>query len=363
MFRPIRFLGLRSFGLPAGCAILAASCLLYTGCSSDAPSNSVSAKGETTPVDAYRAEAIPSERRISASGTLLANESVDLRAEQSGRITELRFDEGQKVSKGMLLLQIDDSEYRAQLRMLEARLLTAEADLHRKSELLKIQGVSQENYDLAVQSVESLLAEQELVHSRLRNCRIEAPFSGKIGLRYVSPGSFLTSGDPIAQLVQDDPIKIEFPVPQRYAHLISTGKEIGLQLEGLDSSLTAEVYAKEARIDPGTRTLTVRARCANPEGILLPGSFVEVDLLLETITDALMVPSNLLVPQLRGDKVLLMKNGLVVSREVETGLRSPSEVQITSGIQAGDTLIASALLSLKDGMSVELRTLLNEDQR
>lgn len=363
MRRHIRFQLPLRFGLPAGCGILALSLLLSTGCGTDAAPNPASAAGENTPVDAYRAEATATERRITASGTLLANESVDLRAEQSGRVTELRFDEGQKVSKGALLLQIDDSEFRAQLRMLEARLLTAESDMHRKSELLKIQGVSQESYDLAVQEVEALLAERELVNSRLRNCRIEAPFSGKIGLRYVSPGSFLTSGDPIAQLVQDNPIKIEFPVPQRYAHLIVAGKEIDLRLEGLDSSLTAEIYAKEARIDPGTRTLTVRARCANPTGTLLPGSFVEVDLLLETITDALMVPSNLLVPQLRGDKVLLMKNGLVVSREVETGLRSPSEVQITSGIQSGDTLIASALLSLKDGMAVELRNLLNDEQR
>lgn len=316
-----------------------------------------SAKTSSEAVDVFIALPQSTENRIYASGTLLANEEVELRNESAGRIEVMNLQEGHKVRRGDLLLQIDASEFDAQLSRLKTQVGIAEKDEQRKRELLTISGVSQEVYDNAAAMVEELQADIRLTESRIRNSRILAPFSGRVGLRYISPGAFIGMGERIATLVQDDPIKIEFTVPQRYAAQMKPGQRITFTYSGSKDPFEAEVYATEPRIDIGTRTLKVRARCDNADGLLIPGAFVEIELILETIGDALMVPSEVLIPQLKGQKIFVMREGKARSLEVETGLRTETMVQITKGLNPGDTVITTALLALKDGAIVKPRNI------
>lgn len=291
--------------------------------------------------------------RITTNGTLLPNEEVALRSESPGRIVQLHFDEGKLVKAGQLLLQIDDAEHRANLQKLKTQVGLAQNDANRKTELFAIKGISQEVRDDALGLVATLQAEIALTESKIRNCKVIAPFAGRVGLRYVSPGAFLAAGERIATLVQENPVKVEFQVPQKYAHLVEVGQEVQFDLGA--QTYQAVVYAKEPSIDINTRTLKVRARAANPKGDLLPGSFVAVTLNLEVLENALMVPSEVIVPQLRGERVFVLKGGKAVSVEVVTGLRTETHVQLVKGVAAGDTVIATALLALKDGMPTAAR--------
>jgi membrane fusion protein (multidrug efflux system) len=287
---------------------------------------------------------------------------VDIRSEVAGRIDQLNFSEGSRVAKGKLILKIDDAEWRAQLAKAKSQLDLAEKDKQRKGKLLEAKGLSQEEYDQSLSRVQELQAEVQLIQSRIRNAEIYAPFSGQIGLRYVSPGAYVSQGQILAKLVQTDPIKIEFGVPQRYAGFIKEGMEINFKMDGSDSTFVAKIYAYEARIDAATRTLNVRARCENSQGLLIPGAFAEVNLVLADLTDALMIPTSAVVPQIRGQKVFIMKNGVAQSVDVESGIRTETEIQITKGLAKGDTLITTALLALKDGMPVQVRNVTNAKQ-
>lgn len=306
-------------------------------------------------VDVFIVTGKPTENRIYANGTIMANEEVELRNEIAGRVEVLNLREGSKVNRGEVLLEIDASEHEAQLARLNAQLNIAEKDEARKRELLTISGVSQEIYDNAAALVEELQADIQLTKSRIRNSRVLAPFTGRVGLRYVSPGAFLNAGERIAVLVQDDPVKIEFNVPQRYAPMMQVGQQISFSYSGSRTPFTAEVYATEPRIDVGTRTLRVRAKCENPKGALIPGAFVEIELILETIDEALMVPSEVIIPQLQGQNLFVMRGGKALSVSVETGIRTETMVQIIEGIAPGDTVITTALLALKEGAVVKPR--------
>jgi membrane fusion protein (multidrug efflux system) len=313
-------------------------------------------------VDVFYVDFGPLQNSIVVSGSLLPNEEVDIRSEVAGRIDQLNFSEGSRVAKGKLILKIDDAEWRAQLAKAKSQLDLAEKDKQRKGKLLEAKGLSQEEYDQSLSRVQELQAEVQLIQSRIRNAEIYAPFSGQIGLRYVSPGAYVSQGQILAKLVQTDPIKIEFGVPQRYAGYIKEGMEINFKMDGSDSTFVAKIYAYEARIDAATRTLNVRARCENSQGLLIPGAFAEVNLVLADLTDALMIPTSAVVPQIRGQKVFIMKNGVAQSVDVESGIRTETEIQITKGLAKGDTLITTALLALKDGMPVQVRNVTNAKQ-
>ncbi len=339
--------------------LLLSTVLVLAACSNapeTGPQNAKPAEG----VDVFLVDHAPLKNSISLSGTLLPNEETDLRSEVSGRIDQLNFDESSRVAKGKLLVRIDDAEWRAQLAKAKSQLDLAQKDKERKGKLLEAKGLSQEEYDQSVSRVQELLAEVQLIQSRIRNAEIYAPFSGQIGLRYVSPGAYVTQGQILAKLVQTDPIKIEFGVPQRYAGFIKEGMEIHFEMDGIDKLFVAKIYAYEARIDAGTRTLNVRARCDNSEGILIPGAFAEINLVLDDITDAIMIPTSALVPQIRGQKVFMLDKGVAQSMDVVTGVRTETHIQVTKGLAKGDTLITTALLALKDGMPVKVRNVINK---
>jgi membrane fusion protein (multidrug efflux system) len=182
-----------------------------------------------------------------------------------------------------------------------------------------------------------------------------APFSGTIGLRQVSRGAYVTPGDPIARLVETDPVKIEFSVPETYASQIRKDQDLIFSLAGTDKTIDATIYAFDPMIDPGTRSLKVRAKADNKDNLLIPGSFVSLQLSLEDIGDALLVPNVAVVPDIEGQKVYLIKNGKATQRTVRTGLQKGNEIQLVQGVEPGDTVITTGLLSIREGAPVVSR--------
>ena len=292
------------------------------------------------------------EDRIFTTGTLTSNEEVELASESSGLIQNLSLREGQEVDKGELLVKINDSELKAQLKRADFRLNLAEDREKRQQQLLDKGGISQEEYDATLNEVNVLRAEVSLINAQIDKTEIRAPFTGKLGLKYISEGSYINPSSKIATLQDIDPIKIDFSIPERYASQIEVGNKVTFTVQGLETPLQAEVYAKEPRIDSDTRTLQVRARSSNPDGKLLPGAFADLELTLKTIEDAKMVPTISLVPELQGQKVFILKNGVVEPRSVTTGLRNEAKVQIIEGVEVGDTVLTTGLLQVRPQMSV-----------
>ncbi|MBP1654231.1 MAG: hypothetical protein H6Q28_787, partial [Bacteroidetes bacterium] len=180
------------------------------------------------------------------------------------------------------------------------------------------------------------------------------PFDGIIGLRYVSEGSYVSPQTRIASLQRTSSLKIDFSVPERYAGIVKPGQTIYFHVAGSDERATGAIYAVEPKIDPSTRTVMIRARAANPEGKLAPGAFAEVELVLREIPDAVMIPSQALVPDIEGHKVYVVEGGVARVRRVEIGLRTERDVQIVNGLRAADTVITTGILQLVPGAPVRI---------
>jgi len=287
------------------------------------------------------------------TGTLLANEEVELRSEISGRLVQINFSEGRPVIKGQLLVKMFDKDLQANLKKNQLQIDLAVLDENRKSELLKINGISKEEYDNSLIRLKSLQAETELIRAQIDKTEIRAPFSGIIGLRLVSEGAFVSSNTLIASMQQIDPIKIDFSVPEKYMHYMAINKEIDFTIEGSDKVFNARIYAIEAKIDAATRTIRVRASCANRGSLLYPGSYANIRINLMPGAKSIVIPAGALIPILGGQQVFVIKDGIVQSVKVKTGIRTSNEVEITDGLAANDSLILSGLLQIKPGLPVK----------
>jgi membrane fusion protein (multidrug efflux system) len=224
----------------------------------------------------------------------------------------------------------------------------------RQKQLLSDGVISKETYDVALGELNVLRAELQLIEAQLEKTEVRAPFGGVIGLRWVSPGSYLSSQTRIASLNDLDPVKLDFTVPEKYSALLTVGEEISFTVEGSDRDFPGTIFAIEPSIDPQSRSLRMRARCPNSEGILVPGAFANVDLVLRSIPDALTVPSIAVVPELGGKKVFVYEDGRAQPRSVSTGIRSDVEVQVTDGLSEGDLVITSGILQMRPGLEVEI---------
>ena len=295
--------------------------------------------------------------RIFSSGTVQADEVVELSAESDGIITEIYFREGSEVEQGDLLLKINDSELQAQRQRASFRLNLAEQREQRQARLLERGGISQDDYDATLNEVNVLRSELNLIDAQIDKTELKAPFSGVIGLRYVSAGSYINPGMRIASLQKVDPVKIDFSVPERYISRVDVGDQVNFNVQGVDSLFTGEVYAIEPRVDTQTRTLQIRAISSKEGMLLFPGAFANITLILEQIDDAIMVPSISLIPELNSQKLLLARNGKVEEIRVQTGIRTSEKVQVLDGVAVGDTVLTTGLLQGRAGDDIEISQL------
>jgi membrane fusion protein (multidrug efflux system) len=294
------------------------------------------------------------DNKLVITGSVLPNEALEIKSEVSGKVSSINFKEGGTVKKGDILVRINDEETRAQLQKQKYNRKLNEDNEFRQRKLLEKDAISQEEYDNALNRLNTTIADVQVLEAQLAKTEIEAPFSGMIGLRYVSEGAYISPQTVIATLYSISPAKIEFAVPGRYSTQVGNGKKINFSIENDTTTYQGEVYAIEPRIDPNTRTLKIRALADNRQGVLLPGQFVKVELILQSIDQAILVPTEAVIPEQEGKKVFIVKNGKATEVQVETGIRTDRELEVLKGLSPGDTLLTTGILQLKPGMAVKI---------
>ncbi len=316
---------------------------------------------KATPVDGFVVRASELVQVINATGNLIAYEGVDISPERSGKLLSLHFNESAFVKEGTLLAQIDDQELQAQMHRLEVNLELAKKEVSRGRELLAIQGISQEELDRLINRVDEIQAEQKLVQIQIDKSKIYAPFSGVIGLRQISEGAYITPSSVLVQLQQLNPIKLEFEVPERYLPRIKKGQQLEFTTEGSSEVYRARVYAIGSEISPATRTFKVRATAQNTNRKLKPGQFARISLVTGIDKQAKLVPTDAVIPVLDGKQVYLASKGRAIATRVQSKDRKAAMVQVIQGLEVGDTIIASGLLSLTDGSRIRVDNILNPE--
>ena len=353
--RPVAWIALVGVLAVIGVLLLPQDGASESASSDDESAESAQPANAALQVDAVIVQPTRIDEQVRSTGTLRADESVDLAVEASGRITTLQLREGQMVQEGELLLAVSNGDLQAEKRRLQAEKTLAEAREARQARLLEEGGVSQETYDATRNEVEVLQAQLEGVEARIEQTQIRAPFTGQLGLRYVSRGSYISPDTRIATLQRTDPMKVDFSIPEKYAGQAQPGQPVTFSVRNSDASYTGEVIAIEPRISDETRSLRVRARAENGTGSLNPGSFADVTLTLGAMEDALVVPNFALVPNLGVQRVFVYRDGTAQPQEVSIGMRTDRTIQIVEGLAPGDTVITSGIQELRPGREVALR--------
>jgi membrane fusion protein (multidrug efflux system) len=292
---------------------------------------------------------------LSLSGSIEANEKIEIHSETSGIVESINFQEGSNVNKGQLLFKVNDIELRAQLNQAKTKENLASENERRAKLLLQKEAISQEEYDIASADYRSAKAQSQLISAQIAKTSVKAPFSGKIGLRNISPGTYITPTILVANLVNTSKLKITFSIPEKYANQIKINTNLNFTVSGSSVKYNAKIYAIEPGIEVNTRTLQVRAIVDNSSGKLLPGIFADIVLPLTQINDAIIVPSEAIVPVQSGKKVYVANKGFAKEVLVETSSRTDSSVLVLSGLKVGDTLITSGVMSLKDEAPIKLK--------
>lgn len=297
----------------------------------------------------------PLDQEVRGVGTLLANEEAVLRPEVAGKVESIGFREGAHVEQGALLVKLVDTDYRAQLAKAQSQLQLRRADVERKKRLLAINGVSQQELDEAVNQVVATESDIAFTQAMIAKTEVRAPFAGVVGLRNVSVGSTVDRSDVLVSVQQLDPMKLDFSLPEKYAPTVKVGASVTFSVEGVAGEGHATVVAIEPRIDAETRTVKVRARATNRGSRLFPGAFARVQYGLARSADAILLPTDCIVPVLKGKKVFVVHHGVAVSRPITTGLRTESSVEVLSGLAVGDTVLTTGLLQLRDSVRVDVK--------
>jgi membrane fusion protein (multidrug efflux system) len=305
-------------------------------------------------VEGFLVEKRSVSETVEVAGTLLPFEETAIRAEVSGRIVQLNIPEGGVVKKGTLLVKLFDQDLQAQLSKLKVQLQIADKTEERQKELLAINGISQQDYDLSTLNVENLKADIQSVEIAIAKTEIRAPYDGQVGLRNVSMGSYLAPADVITNLREVDKLKLEFSVPEKYARNIVKGYEVKFRVDGGKKDHTATVIATEGNVDQATRTLKIRTLVKEKSEELVPGVFARVNLQLGQDSEALMIPSQAIIPQARNKQVIVLRKDSAEFRIVETGIRDSAFVQVLSGVKKGDTIITTGLMAIRPASKIKL---------
>jgi membrane fusion protein (multidrug efflux system) len=288
------------------------------------------------------------DNNLALSGSIEANEQVEIRSEVSGIVKTIYFQEGSNVTKGQILLKVDDIELKAQLAQAKTKESLASENERRAKLLLQKEAISQEEYDVARADHQSAKAQSQLILAQIEKTTVRAPFSGKIGLRSISPGTYVTPALLVAKLVNSGQLKITFSIPEKYASQVNKNGIITFKVTGSDLTYTAKIYAIEPEVEIATRTLKVRALADNKNGKLLPGTFADVQLPLDIIKDAVVIPTEAIIPVQDGKKVFIANKGMAKEVIVETATRTDASILVLSGLKVGDTVLTSGVMSLKD---------------
>ncbi len=292
---------------------------------------------------------------LSLSGSIEANEQIEIHSEVSGIVEGIYFKEGSTVSKGQLLFKVNDIELRAQLAQTTTKEDLAAENERRAKLLLQKEAISQEEYDIARADHKSAQAQSQLIKAQISKTSVRAPFSGKIGLRAISPGTYITPTIVVAKLVNSGKLKITFSIPEKYAAQVKSGSIIDFSVSGSTKEYKAKIYAIEPEVEVATRTLKIRALADNIDGNIFPGTFADVKLPLDIVKDAIVIPSEAIIPIQGGKKVFISNMGKAKEVKVEATTRTASSILVLSGLNVGDTLITSGVMSLKNDTPITVK--------
>ncbi len=334
--------------------------LIWTACKSKPAAEKPKANPPTV-VDVMIAAPRSVTNIIEANGTVIANESVELRPEVSGRLTYLNVPEGKYVGQGTVLARINSSDLAAQVQKSRVQLDLAQKTEQRLKQLLDVQGINQTDYDAVVSQINSLKADIAYTQTLIDKTVIRAPFSGTIGLRQISPGAYVSPATVLATIQQLGKAKIDFTLPEQYSEMISIGSMVDVEIDAADSSKhKATIIAMEPQANTQTRNIIVRALLdkISPN----PGAFVKVFVGSSNDKKAIMVPTNAVIPDDRNNQLILVKKGKASFVNVKTGLRQESNVEITDGIQTGDTIVITGVLFARPNMPVKVRSVKTLEQ-
>ncbi len=298
---------------------------------------------------------------IEANGNVVANEYVELHPEISGRITYLNVPEGTQVAKGTVIARINDADLQATLEKSKALLDLYQKTEERDRKLLDINGMNQADYDLAVNNVKSTKADIDYTQAQIDKTVIRTPFDGVVGLRQVSPGAYATPATIIATVQQLDKIKVDFTLPEQYTSIIKKGSLVDVQIDAASNlHRKALIIATEPQINQTSRNLKVRALLEDGKGH--PGAFVKVMVNAGAGKQAIMVPTNSIIPDDRNNQVILVKEGKAQFVNVQTGIREANNIEITKGLQTGDTVIVTGVLFARPKSPVQIREVKSLDK-
>ena len=311
------------------------------------------AKSTTDPLNAevYVVKRAPFAQTLSTVGTLRANEAVTLVSELPRRLVKIHVTEGSEVAAGELLFKLDDSDLMAELSEIDARMKLADINKTRADNLLPRKAISQQEFDSSTSALDLLKEQRNTKSVQIAKTEIRAPFAGRVGIRQVSEGAFVSPAVPLINLQDVSQIKVDFPLPERYSSEIKRGQKFTFTVAGNGQKFDGVVTVLEPAIDATTRSLLVRGLCTTPQG-LLPGGFAEVTLTLDGLTNGFMVPSQAVVPSPRGQAVYVIEGGKAKLRTVEIGTRTDDQVQILRGLNEGDAIAITNLLRIRPDLAV-----------
>jgi membrane fusion protein (multidrug efflux system) len=333
----------------------------FFSCSSESGNKNNAAKqvNVISDIEGYIVKPSVIDQTISISGTIKPMEETVLMPEVAGRVVMINLEEGKYVKQGTILIKLFDEDLQAQLNKSKAQLELAEQTQIRQGELMKVNGISLLDYDQSVLQVHSIKADIEVLKVQIRKTEVHAPFDGVIGLRNISLGAQVTPSTSLATIRSIKQLKLDFSVPEKYSTQVKPGSKVQFTIQGDDNKHEAIVMATEEGIDPGTRNLKVRAMVKMDSSLFIPGTFANVELRLNENKNALMVPTQAIIPRERDKQLIVARSGKAQFIKVKTRIRQESMIEVTEGIQPGDTVVTTGILFIKSGASLKFAKVIN----
>jgi len=334
--------------------------LLLPSCSKKSKGGQIQSNFKGSPpvvVEAAIARLSSISHTITVSGTLISFEETTLMPEVNGRVTQIYLPEGSFVKAGTLLVKLFDGDLQAQLNKYQTQLEIASQTLGRQSELLTVKGISQSDFDQTQLQVVSIKNDIALTKAQIRKTEVLAPFDGIIGLKNISIGAQVSPSTPLAVIREQDKLKLDFSIPEKYSRDIRAGSSVSFTVQGYDKIYHAIVSATEQGIEKTTRNLRARAIVDQKDPNLIPGTFANVDLALGENQNAIMVPTQCIIPQEKNKSVILYSNGKAKFINVETGTRREADIEIINGVTPGDTIVTTGIMFVKPGSFLRISRL------
>ncbi len=328
--------------------------LLLFACKGNREAPKPPAAALPTPVDVIVAGMKQMGSTVETNGSVIASESVQIFPEVSGRLTQLNVPDGGSVRAGTLLAKINDAELQAQLSKSQVQLDLAQKTEERLKKLLAVSGVNQAEYDTALNAVNNIKADINLLKAQIEKTEVRAPFDGVLGLRQVSPGAYVSPQTVLATLQQVAQVKIDFTLPEGRASLVRKGQKVTVVADEKGEKRTATVLATESEINATTRNLKVRA-ILNGKPVA-PGSFVKVFLEAGAARNFIVIPTNAIIPDAESKKVVVVKGGKGKFVPIETGVRSAGGVEVLSGLAVGDSVVVTGVLFVRPNAPLRIGT-------